>query len=183
MQNSILWMKEMNLGRSTWVAQSGKHLTLAQVMISRSWDRALHQAPKWALCSAGSLLLPLPLPSPLLTCSCSFSLSLKWTKSFLKKILKRNELNTYAPSSIEVLGTDIALNIVFVTYRCIYWIVFYSRHFDLGIRAVTWQFLLEFSQLSTSTLSQYLMLRFHLPNVLQRVAHMYGIKCIISSPK
>ena len=49
---------------SAWVAQSVKHLPLAQLMISGSWDRAPHQA----LCSARSLLLPLPLslPFPLL---------------------------------------------------------------------------------------------------------------------
>ena len=41
--------------RGTWVAQLVKHLPSAQVMISRSWD----PAPHWALCSAGSLLLPL----------------------------------------------------------------------------------------------------------------------------
>lgn len=29
----------------------------------------------------------------------------------------RNELNTYAPISIHVLGADIALNIVFVVYK------------------------------------------------------------------
>jgi len=39
-----------------WVAQSVKHLPSAQVTISGSWDRVL----RWALCSAGSLLLPLP---------------------------------------------------------------------------------------------------------------------------
>ena len=55
-----------------WVAQSVKHLPLAQVMISESWDQALRQAP----CSEGSLLLPLPLPLPI-TCSPSLSLSNK----------------------------------------------------------------------------------------------------------
>ena len=56
-----------NKNRGTWVAQLVKHLPSAQVMISReSWDRA----PCWALCSAGSLLLPLPLPLP---CLCSLS--------------------------------------------------------------------------------------------------------------
>ena len=44
----------------TWVAQSVKHLPLAQVMIPGSWD----QAPHWAPFSEGSLLLPLPLPLP-----------------------------------------------------------------------------------------------------------------------
>ena len=42
----------------TWVAQSVKRLPSAQVTIPESWD----QAPRWAPCSAGSLLLPLPLP-------------------------------------------------------------------------------------------------------------------------
>ena len=44
----------------TWVAQSDKPLPLAQVMILGPWDQASH----WALCSAGSLLLPLPLHYP-----------------------------------------------------------------------------------------------------------------------
>ena len=51
--------------QGAWVAQSVNHLTLAQVMISGSWDLALHQAP----CSEGSLLLPLPLLFPLLMLS------------------------------------------------------------------------------------------------------------------
>ena len=57
----------------TWVAQSVKHLPLAQVMITGSWDQApCHRAP----CSVGSLLLPLPLPPlPLLVCSLTLSLS------------------------------------------------------------------------------------------------------------
>ena len=41
--------------QGVWVAQSVKHLPLAQVMIS--WDQVPLQAP----CLAGSLLLPLPL--------------------------------------------------------------------------------------------------------------------------
>ena len=48
-----------------------KRLPLAQVMISRSWDRAPHQAPS----SSGNLLLPLPLPLPLLVLSLCLSLS------------------------------------------------------------------------------------------------------------
>ena len=59
----------------TWVAQSVKHLPLAQVMIPGSWDPALHQAP---------LLLPLLLPLPFLpthVSSLSFMLSLKEIKS------------------------------------------------------------------------------------------------------
>ena len=47
------------------MAQSVKHLPLAQVMISGSWDQVLH----WAPCSAGSLLLPLPLPSLVISLS------------------------------------------------------------------------------------------------------------------
>uniref|UniRef100_A0A8C0KKH8 RRM domain-containing protein n=1 Tax=Canis lupus dingo TaxID=286419 RepID=A0A8C0KKH8_CANLU len=51
------------------VAQSGKHLPLAQVMISGPWERA----PHWAPCSVGSLHLSLPLTplmhSPSLTLS------------------------------------------------------------------------------------------------------------------
>ena len=53
--------------RGTWVTQLIKCLPLDQVMILRSWDPALH----WALCSAGSLLLPLTPPL------CSLSLPLK----------------------------------------------------------------------------------------------------------
>ena len=56
--------------KSTWVAQLGEHLPLAQVMISDSWDQALH----WVLCLAGSLRLPLPLPLTLLVLSHSLSL-------------------------------------------------------------------------------------------------------------
>ena len=54
----------------TWVAQLVKHLPLAQVMISRSWDGGLH----WTCCSVGSLLLSLPLLLPLLVLSQSLSL-------------------------------------------------------------------------------------------------------------
>ena len=50
-----------------WVAQSVKHLTLAQVMISGSWDWAPPCAPH----SVRSLLLPLPFPH---RCPCSLSL-------------------------------------------------------------------------------------------------------------
>ena len=38
---------------------------MAQIMISGSWD----QAPHWALCSVGNLLLPFPLQPPLPVCS------------------------------------------------------------------------------------------------------------------
>ena len=58
--------------RDTWVAQSVKHLPSAQVMISGSWDGALHQAP----CSVGSLILLLPLQLPLFMLPFSLSLSL-----------------------------------------------------------------------------------------------------------
>ena len=43
-----------------WVAQSVKHLPLAQVMTPGSWDQVPHQAPR----SAGSLLVPLFLSLP-----------------------------------------------------------------------------------------------------------------------
>ena len=65
----------------TWVAQWVKPLPFAQVMISGSWDRALHQA----LCSAGSLLPPLSLPASLPACDLSLCQINK-----LKKILKKN---------------------------------------------------------------------------------------------
>ena len=58
--------------RGTWVAQSVKHLPLAQVMISVSWD----QTPRQALCSAGSLLRPSTSHSPSVL-FLSLSLSLK----------------------------------------------------------------------------------------------------------
>ena len=47
-----------NILKGAWVAQLVKHLPSVQVMIPGSWD----QAPHWAPCSVGSLLLPLPLP-------------------------------------------------------------------------------------------------------------------------
>ena len=50
--------------------QSVKCLPAAQVMISRSWDRAPHGAP----CSVGNLLLPLPLLLPPQVLSLSLSL-------------------------------------------------------------------------------------------------------------
>ena len=43
--------------RGAWAAQSVERLPSAQVMILGFWDRA----PRWAPCSARSLLLPLPL--------------------------------------------------------------------------------------------------------------------------
>ena len=55
------------------VAQWGKHLPSAQVMISEFWDGV----PCWAPCSEDSLLLPLPLPLPATHAVCLFlSLSL-----------------------------------------------------------------------------------------------------------
>ena len=52
--------KETSPG-DAWVAQTIKHLPLAQVMIPGPWN----PAPHWGPCSAGSLLLPLPLfPAP-----------------------------------------------------------------------------------------------------------------------
>ena len=53
-----------------WVAQSAKHVHLAQVMLPGSGDGAPHQA----LFSVGGLLLPLPVFHPYL---CLLSLSLK----------------------------------------------------------------------------------------------------------
>ena len=44
--------------QGAWVAQSFKHLPLAQVMIPGSWDGVSHPAPG----SAGTQLPPLPLP-------------------------------------------------------------------------------------------------------------------------
>ena len=56
----------MVISWGAWVAQSIKHLPSAQVMISGSWDRALH----WAPCSAESAS-----PSaPPTTCECPLSL-------------------------------------------------------------------------------------------------------------
>jgi len=57
-----------------------KRLPSAQVRILGSWD----QAPHWAPCSAGSLLLPLPFP--LLVFLLSLSLC-----QINKKILKKKE--------------------------------------------------------------------------------------------
>ena len=55
----------------TWVAQSVKHLPLAQVLIPGSWDRA----PNLVLCSVESLLLPLLLPAAPPTCAFSVSIN------------------------------------------------------------------------------------------------------------
>ena len=62
------------------MARSIKHLPSAQVMISGSWDQALHQAP----CSVVCLLLSLSLCSSPCSCSLSFSVS-KINKCNLKK--------------------------------------------------------------------------------------------------
>ena len=59
--------------RGAWVAPSVKHLTSAQIMIPKSWD----QAPCWAPCSAGSLLLPLPLLLLVFPLSLAVSISVK----------------------------------------------------------------------------------------------------------
>ena len=48
-----------------WVARLFKHLPLAQVLISATWNGALNQAP----CSVENLFLPLPLLLPLLVTS------------------------------------------------------------------------------------------------------------------
>ena len=63
------------------MAQSVKHLSLAQVMIPGSWDRALSQAT-W---SAGSVSpSPSAPPLPLLVCAhkCTLSLSNEYIFSF-----------------------------------------------------------------------------------------------------
>ena len=68
--------QERERERCTWAAQSIKDLPLAQVMILRYWDQALHQTP----CPLGTLLLPLSLPLPHLMfsmLSLSLSSSLK----------------------------------------------------------------------------------------------------------
>ena len=54
------------------VAQSVKHMPLAQVMIPRSYI----SAPRWTPCSVGSLFSLSPSPS------------LKWTNQIVKKIIK-----------------------------------------------------------------------------------------------
>ena len=68
------------------MAQLVKHLPLAQVMVSGSWDQALCQTSF----SAGSLLLPLHLPHPQLMLSLSFSLSLSQINKILKIIEERH---------------------------------------------------------------------------------------------
>ena len=78
------------------MAQSVKHVPLAQVMIPGSWDGALH----WAFCSAGvrfslSLSLPILSPSLLLTLLNRYIKSLKkeidYKKIFKKEIKKKNK--------------------------------------------------------------------------------------------
>ena len=71
--NNKLSLKSKKGGGRAWVAQWVGPLPLAQVMVSGSWD----QAPRWALCSVGSLLPPLSLPASLPTCDLSLSLSNK----------------------------------------------------------------------------------------------------------
>ena len=65
LQNLKKQTNKPNTGRGAWVAQSVKHLPLAQVVVTESWDQDPSQAP----CSVGSLLLPLPLPLLVLTLS------------------------------------------------------------------------------------------------------------------
>ena len=68
------------------MAQSVKHLSLAQVMIPQSWDQAPYQAPCQAPCLARSLLLPLLLSLPLLVLFLALSLSqINKNKIFKKK--------------------------------------------------------------------------------------------------
>ena len=66
----------------TWVAQSVKHLPLAQVMIPGSCDGAPHQPP----CSADGLLLPSPsAPPPACALLCSVSKEQNLFKIFIYK--------------------------------------------------------------------------------------------------
>ena len=58
---------KIGIPRGARVAQLVKRLSLAQVMIPESWDRALHPAP----CLVESLLLPLPLPAAPPACALS----------------------------------------------------------------------------------------------------------------
>lgn len=67
--------------RGAWVAQLGKRLPLAEVMIWEFWDGAPRQAPS----SVESLLLRLPL-----TCSC-FSLSISLSLSDKYTIKKKEK--------------------------------------------------------------------------------------------
>ena len=72
----------------TWVAQSVKCLTLAQVMISQFMGSSptsgsVRQLRAWNLLQIWCLPLSLPLP-----CSCSVSLSHKNKLKYFKKILK-----------------------------------------------------------------------------------------------
>ena len=71
--------------RGACLAQSVKCLPSAQVMIPGSWNGA----PRWAPCSAGSLLLPLPLPLPLLLLV--LSLALSNVKCQINKMLKKKK--------------------------------------------------------------------------------------------
>ena len=90
----VLWRcrDQSTMFRGTWVPRLVKRLPSAQVMIARSWDRALHQAPG----SVGSLLLPLPLPATL-----PLSLSLKWMNKIIKK-KKKPEQSTMFNQKLEV---------------------------------------------------------------------------------
>ena len=82
-----------NQQRGTWVAQSVKHLPLAQVMISGSWDGAPCQGP----CSVGSLFLPLSLllhPPFLIMHLLVFSLSLSLSLCLKKQTNKQTNKHT-----------------------------------------------------------------------------------------
>lgn len=79
--------------KGTWVAQSIKCLSLAQVRTSGSRDRFPHQA----LYSVGCLLLPLPRCSPCLCSSVPPPLSSKINK--VLENLKKRESKTQSPRS------------------------------------------------------------------------------------
>ena len=68
------------------------HWPLAQVLIPVSWDWVLHQAPHGQPAS----------PSAYVSASLSVSLMNKYTKSFKKKDLERNEVMTHATKWIKL---------------------------------------------------------------------------------
>ena len=80
---------------ATWVSQSVRHLPLAQIVVSGSWDWALHSDP-W---SAESLLLPVFCPSPLLVLALSQINKIKIFKKkscqiyFIRNLKRRNQSN------------------------------------------------------------------------------------------
>ena len=76
-KQTLCWAGSLSQGsksqfKGTWAVPSLKRLTLAQVMISESWDLVSRQAP----CSVRSLLLHLPI-SPLVLSTLSEIESLK----------------------------------------------------------------------------------------------------------